>query len=167
MYMQTALVLNIKMLNLSHNKRKILNSEISFCWKRTLRASDHQWTYKLDLDKSRLFTLPPDLEHTLCSLLFPRWQCYQTDLRPVCLMHSKASLLITRLWWRKIHCLLAGIKLGELAASAQKPRLPDAFQESIVKGKVREGSPRVWDQLVHDFLIGWWWGNRVVDIINC
>ena len=32
--------------------------------------------------------------------------------------------------------------------------LPDGFQESIFKGKMREGPPRVCDQLVHNSLIG-------------
>ena len=34
------------------------------------------------------------------------------------------------------------------------PQLPDGFQQSIFKGKVREVCPRVCDQLGHDSLIG-------------
>ena len=46
------------------------------------------------------------------------------------------------------------------AASAQKAWAARGFQQSTSKGKVREGCPRVIDQLRHDFLIGGWWGNR-------
>jgi len=44
----------------------------------------------------------------------------------------------------------------------ETPRLPNKFQQSIFKDKVREGRPRVCDQLVHNSLIGWWWGGHVV-----
>ena len=36
----------------------------------------------------------------------------------------------------------------------EKLNLPNGFQQSILKGKVREGHPRVCDQLVHNSLIG-------------
>ena len=42
------------------------------------------------------------------------------------------------------------------------PQLPGGFKESLFKGKVREWCPRVCDQLVHNSLIGWWWGNTAV-----
>ena len=50
--------------------------------------------------------------------------------------------------------------LGQLVL--RKPKLPDGIQESIFKGKVREGSRKVCDQLVHNSLIGWWLGNRAM-----
>ena len=34
------------------------------------------------------------------------------------------------------------------------PELPEGFQQSLFKGKVREGSLRVHEQLVHNSLIG-------------
>ena len=36
---------------------------------------------------------------------------------------------------------------------SNKPELPDGFQVSIFKGKVKEGSHRVCDQFVHNSLI--------------
>ena len=48
---------------------------------------------------------------------------------------------------------------GQLALKT--PELLHGFQERIFKGQVREGSHRVCDQLLHNSLIGWWWGNRV------
>ena len=43
---------------------------------------------------------------------------------------------------------------GEQAASAQKnPELPHGFQQSIFKDPVREGCPRVCDQLRHNSLV--------------
>ena len=36
----------------------------------------------------------------------------------------------------------------------KRPELPDGFQGSIFKDKVREGSRRFFDQLVHSSLIG-------------
>ena len=39
------------------------------------------------------------------------------------------------------------------AASAQNPELPNGFQQSIFKGKVREGDCRVCDQLVYNSLV--------------
>ena len=38
--------------------------------------------------------------------------------------------------------------------NAQKPELPDGFQGGIFKGKVREGSCRVCDQLLYNSLMG-------------
>ena len=35
----------------------------------------------------------------------------------------------------------------------KNPELPEGFQKSIFKGKVREGDPRVCDQLMNYFLI--------------
>ena len=44
---------------------------------------------------------------------------------------------------------------GEWVARAQKnPDLPEEFLQSIFKGKVREGCPRVCDQLRHYSLTG-------------
>ena len=36
----------------------------------------------------------------------------------------------------------------------KKPKLLDGFQQSIFKGQMREGHPRVFDQFVHNSLIG-------------
>ena len=41
----------------------------------------------------------------------------------------------------------------------KKPELPDGFQQSIFKGQVREGRPKVRDQLPHHSLAD---GNRAV-----
>ena len=50
---------------------------------------------------------------------------------------------------------IAGTKQGVQTASAKKnPELPEGFKESMFKGQVREGHPRVWDQLLHNSLIG-------------
>ena len=46
---------------------------------------------------------------------------------------------------------------------SNSPELPKEFHQSILKGQIREwGVRRVCNQLVHNSLIGWWWGNRVV-----
>ena len=38
----------------------------------------------------------------------------------------------------------------------KNPDLPKGFQQSIFKGQVRDGRPRVCDQLVHNSLTGCW-----------
>ena len=76
----------------------------------------------------------------------------QTWVRsPVC---SKASLLTPGCGERKcsVYCRHQARSPGQLVLRTLK--LPDGFQESIFKGKVREGSPRVSHQLVHNSLIG-------------
>ena len=37
---------------------------------------------------------------------------------------------------------------------SKRPELPEGFQQGIFKGQVRDGCPRVCDQLLHNFLIG-------------
>lgn len=41
-------------------------------------------------------------------------------------------------------------------------KLTDKLQGSILKGKMRERNCRRYDQLLHNSLIDWWWGNRVL-----
>ena len=36
------------------------------------------------------------------------------------------------------------------------PKLSEIFQQNICKGQVREQGHRVYDQLIHSCLIGWW-----------
>ena len=43
--------------------------------------------------------------------------------------------------------------------NAQEPELPNEFQQKARKGRK---CPRVCDQLMHNSLIGWWWGSRVM-----
>ena len=42
----------------------------------------------------------------------------------------------TRLWWKKVQCLLRGARLGEWAASAQKTWLPNSFQGRFFKSNI-------------------------------
>ena len=51
-----------------------------------------------------------------------------------------------------VYCKAPDKELGQLIL--RKPELPDGFQGNIFKGKVREGSCSVCDQLVHDSLTG-------------
>ena len=62
--------------------------------------------------------------------------------------------------WRKIYCT-AKQGDGWLVPLSQTPNSLEAFQQSIFNGQVR-GCHRVYNQLVHNSLIDWWWGNRVV-----
>lgn len=50
--------------------------------------------------------------------------------------------------------LLQGPCMENAETHAQKTRTPDQPQGSIFKGKVREGSHSMCDQLVHDSLVG-------------
>ena len=68
-------------------------------------------------------------------------------------MHSEAKQTERQsLEQRKVYCRA---KQGEWVAHAQKtPKLLKGFQQNIFKGQVREGRPRLCDQLMHSFLIG-------------
>ena len=50
--------------------------------------------------------------------------------------------------------LLQGHARRCVAHALKSPEFPEGFQQSIVKGKVREGACRVCDQLVHNPLTG-------------
>ena len=84
-----------------------------------MRECDHQLTYKLDLGNSRVLTPSPDLECTLCSP-FPQRDCYLTNLRSACPMHSKANLLTPGCGGGKYSVYLQGTKQGEWATNAQE-----------------------------------------------
>ena len=83
------------------------------------------------------------------------WFCYWTKLGSA---HPWAVKLIY--WHRVVVKESAVFTAGQQARSPgylvpKKPKLPDGLQQSIFKDKVREWSPRVCDQLVHNSLIGW------------
>ena len=54
-------------------------------------------------------------------------------------------------------CLLQGHASRTLGLYSKSPKCNEGFQQSIFKGQMKEGQPRVCDQLVHNSLIGWWW----------
>ena len=89
------------------------------------------------------------------------WKCYQT--KPGLL-----ALAVQPIYWHPVVVKqsVAFIERCQTRSPGQlmlkTPELPDGFQASIFKGKVREGNCRVCDQLMHSCLMGWWWGNRVV-----
>ena len=58
--------------------------------------------------------------------------------------------------------LLQGNARRWAAHAFKNPELPEGFQQSIFKSQVLEWCCRVCNQLVHNSLIGWWWGNRAV-----
>ena len=47
-----------------------------------------------------------------------------------------------------------------------KPQSPWRVSASPFQGQVRKQGSKVCDQLLHDSLIGWFWDNRAVNIIN-
>ena len=57
---------------------------------------------------------------------------------------------------------IAGPSKEKGGSGSQKPELPEGFWKSIFKGQVREADHRVWDDLMHKSLTGWWWGSRVL-----
>ena len=74
-------------------------------------------------------------------------------------MHSEAKQCRNiNVWVEKGLC--RAMQQEWLACAQKAPELPHGFQKSIYKDQVREGCPRVCDQLMCNSLIGWWWGNR-------
>lgn len=68
-----------------------------------------------------------------------------------CPSHSKANLLIPGGGEGKCSVYYKALDKESGASDAEKA---PGFQQIIFKGKVMEGSPRVYDQLVHSPLIG-------------
>ena len=63
------------------------------------------------------------------------------------------------LWQRKVQCLRLHTRSPRQLV-LKKPRLQDGFQQSIFKGKMRGGHPRLCDRLIHNSLTVWWWCHR-------
>ena len=61
---------------------------------------------------------------------------------------------------RKVCC--KAMQGDEVAHALKSLELPKRFQQSIFKSQVREGDCRVCDQILHNSMIVWWSGNRVV-----
>ena len=84
------------------------------------------------------------------------WDQNITECKFMCLRISKAKRYRSfRVWSRGR--FIAGPCKENGWFMLKKTKLPEGFQQSIFKGKVREGYPRVCDCLVHNSLIGWWW----------
>ena len=85
--------------------------------------------------------------------------CYRTKLGSACL-HLVKPMYWQQVAGKKSMVFIAGHQVrspGQLALKI--PELPDGFRQVIFKGQMREGHPRVFDQFVHNSLIGWWWGQ--------
>ena len=84
--------------------------------------------------------------------------------KPMCLMLSEAKQTKT-----SEVCTEQGLLQGHTRmcdSCPPKPQTPWRVSARPFQGQVREGGSRVCDQLLHDSLIGWFWDNRAVNIIN-
>ena len=58
--------------------------------------------------------------------------------------------------------LLQGHTRRQVVHALKSSELPEGFWQSPFKSQVREVGWKVCDQVVHNFLTGWWWGSRVM-----
>ena len=66
-------------------------------------------------------------------------------------------------WWRKVQGLLLGTRKGELVSFCLKePNLMAIREGKGFNRQCEEKGHRVHDQLMHVFLIGWWWNSRLM-----
>ena len=84
-----------------------------------------------------------------------------TECKFLCPTHSEAKQTETSEFGAE-KGLLKGHARRTGGSCPPKPQTPQRVSAKCFKGKGRKGSPRVGDQLMHNSLIGWWWGNRVV-----
>ena len=68
----------------------------------------------------------------------------------------------TRLWWGKVQCWLQSTKQGEWKACAQKTQIFWWLWGKCFWKPMWWRGCRVHDQLMHSSLIGWGWGNRMI-----
>ena len=88
--------------------------------------------------------------------------CYQSPVQVTwrTVRPNKQTKNISELGAGKVFC--RGIQGIGWLMFPPKPELPKVSQHSIFKSQVRKQGCRACDQLMPNFLIGWWWGNRTV-----
>lgn len=70
--------------------------------------------------------------------------------------HSKTDLLVPDFSEGKDSTYCKAPSKQHRQLTLKRPKLPDGFQGSVFKGKVKERACRVPDQLTDVLLTGWW-----------